>query len=325
MRAMQIALVACTGAIAGSSTAFAHGMRSGAMRIEEVSEHRALVRWRQSIVAEIELDFPSGCRPSQIDAGAMTAMERAYVVDCDRALAGETFGVKGLGPVINDATLLVTFKDGRSASRVLLPDSPSFTLPKDERALDVGRDYVERGVAHILSGADHLMFLFLLVLLLDTKVRAILLAESAFTLSHSISFSLTALGWVKVAAPAAEACIALSLLLLALDTMDKARAPATPRAAAWTALVFGSVHGLGFAGGLRELGLPDRHVATALVGFGAGVELGQILFLGGVIIAVRALMRLRVGSRIAWASTYVAGIAAAYWLIARLFVCLCAA
>src|SRR5262249_44334900 len=161
-------------------------------------------------------------------------------------------------------------------------------------ALDVAAEYVERGVVHIMTGADHLMFLFLLVLLLKTKLRAILLAESAFTLSHSISFSLTALGLLKVAAPAAEACIALSLLLLALDVGgDKVTGP---RSAALTALIFGSVHGLGFAGGLRELGLPDRHVATALVGFGAGVELGQIVFLAAVIVLFRAILKHRIGT-----------------------------
>jgi hypothetical protein len=185
---------------------------------------------------------------------------------------------------------------------------------------------VKSGVSHISSGADHLMFLLLLVLLLDTRVRAILLAESAFTLSHSISFSLTALGLLKVAAPAAEASIALSLLMLALDVGNaKNSGPISSNAAGLTALIFGSVHGLGFAGGLRELGLPDQHVATALVGFGAGVELGQLVFLSVAILLLRALLRLRIGRRITAASTYAAGTVAAYWLIARLFVCVNAA
>jgi hypothetical protein len=125
---------------------------------------------------------------------------------------------------------------------------------------------------------------------------------------------------LRVAAPAAEACIALSLLLLAADVLQKKRTEA--RSAALTALIFGSVHGLGFAGGLRELGLPDQHVAVALLGFGAGVELGQVAFLALAVLLVRAICKFQIGRRAISLSNLAAGGAAAYWLIARLAVCL---
>jgi HupE/UreJ protein len=322
MRAL-IAIACAAGAcavLAPAGDARAHGMRSGAMRIEEIGETRALVHWRQSIPAEIEVEFPEDCRASDLEGGAR-AVERSYLVECARPLAGETFGVKGLGPIITDATLLVTFRDGSSVARVLLPDSPRFSVPRAEGALEVASAYVALGALHIASGADHLLFLFLLVVLLKTKLRAVLLAESGFTLSHSISFSLTALGLIEVAAPAAEACIALSLVLLALDAARGGDAE-NPRRAAWMALVFGSVHGLGFAGGLRELGLPTNHVATALAGFGVGVELGQIAFIGLIIAGLRVLFSTRIGPRAAAVSISVVGVLSTYWLIARLIVCL---
>jgi hypothetical protein len=174
---------------------------------------------------------------------------------------------------------------------------------------------------HIATGADHLLFLVLLVLLLR-RVRPVLLAETAFTLSHSISFAATSLGWIRVAAAPAEACIALSLVLLALDVREEPQRDALRGAAA--AFVFGIVHGLGFAGGLREMGLPDAHAGLALVGFGAGVEIGQVAFLA-VILGLAALLgRLRAFPRLVSGGAVAIGSVATAWLIERIVVSLSA-
>src|SRR5262249_2022794 len=111
MKKLVVMTAIAATAIAGRSTAFAHGMRSGARRIEEVGERRALVHWRQSVSAQIDLEFPPSCKPSPIEAGPTAGIEQAYVIDCDQGLDGATFGVKGLGPIITDATLLVNFRD----------------------------------------------------------------------------------------------------------------------------------------------------------------------------------------------------------------------
>ncbi len=184
--------------------------------------------------------------------------------------------------------------------------------------------YVKPGVAHILTGYDHLLFLLSLVLLLR-RPRAVLLAETAFTVSHSLSFTATALGLVHVSAPAAEAAIALSLVLVALDIGKRAHAALGARKGAAMAFVFGLVHGLGFAGGLSEIGLPDAHVSSALAGFAAGVELGQVAFLavalGLLHLASRRLAapRLEIGAR--WGSVVIGGVAS-YWLVERTLVVL---
>jgi hypothetical protein len=174
---------------------------------------------------------------------------------------------------------------------------------------------------HIATGADHLLFLALLVLVLR-RVRAVLLAETAFTVSHSLAFSATALGWIHVRPAPVEACIALSLVLLALDVRGDG---ATPTRSAWrgaaTALVFGLVHGLGFAGGLREAGLPDAHAAVALLGFGLGIEVGQVVFLGVVLALVAAASRTRSFARLVGVATVSAGGLAMSWLVERLVIC----
>src|SRR6185503_15521615 len=163
--------------------------------------------------------------------------------------------------------------------------------------------------------------LALLVLVLR-RPRAVLLAETAFTLSHSLTFAATALGWLHVPSAWAEACIALSLVLLALDVeRPGVPAPSAMRGAAG-ALVFGLVHGLGFAGGLRELGLPDQAVLPALVGFGAGVELGQVAFLALVLLLSSLASRLKVWPRLVLASGYAAGAVSSFWLLQRVWLCL---
>jgi hypothetical protein len=144
-------------------------------------------------------------------------------------------------------------------------------------------------------------------------------AESAFTVSHSVSFAATALGWIRVSPTAAEACIALSLVLLALD-LGRGAIPSV-RKGAGTAFVFGLVHGLGFAGGLREVGLPDHEVSVALLGFATGIEIGQVTFLAGVLIAVSWIER---RPQLRWVesglATLIGGISS-YWLIDRLLLC----
>jgi hypothetical protein len=175
------------------------------------------------------------------------------------------------------------------------------------------------GLGHILSGPDHLLFLLLLVLALR-RPGAVLLAETGFTLSHSLAFSATALGWVRVPPAPVEACIALSLLLLALE-VEPGGAALEPRRGAALALVFGLVHGLGFAGGLEAAGLPERAAAWALLGFGVGVELGQVAALALALLAL-ALLRPGPRARLSWAGTWLAGALASYWLIARTATCL---
>jgi hypothetical protein len=314
-RACLVALLALVAL--SPRTAWGHGVRTGALRIDQVSETRALVRWSTTVPdAAIGVDLPPACIAASQDEAAGAGV-RVWALQCPGGLRGQAFAVRGLGAVLDDATLFARFAGGQTASRLLTPSSPSFSLPATQTATEVAASYVRSGVLHIASGADHLLLLVLLVLLLR-RARAVLLAETAFTLSHSVAFSVTALGWVHVPAAPAEACIALSLVLLALDVRA---APMTDvRRGALAALVFGVVHGLGFAGGLSETGLPDAHVAVALIGFGAGVELGQVAFLVGILGLVALASRARAFPRLATgAATAIGGVATA-WLIERLLV-----
>jgi hydrogenase/urease accessory protein HupE len=317
-----VSLLLFLGALFAARTTTAHGMRIGALKVDEVSSTRALVRWTTTVPnAQIVADLPPDCSAAPVDVDDDPGGQRIWTLDCPGGIAGHVFGVRGLGPVVNEATVFVTFFDGRTVSHLLVPSAPTWEIPRAQSALGIASTYVRLGLVHIATGADHLLFLVLLVLLLR-RARAVLLAETAFTVSHSFSFAATSLGWVRVAAAPAEACIALSLVLLALDVREEPRVDARRGAAA--AFVFGLVHGLGFAGGLREMGLPDAHAALALVGFGAGVEIGQVAFLVALLGLTFVLARLRAFPRLVTAGATAIGSLATAWLVERLVVALSA-
>jgi hypothetical protein len=298
----------------------AHGLRTGYLEVVEVGAGRATVHLRLSAPdPSLGVDVVTGCT-LEAAGDARSLFDRAWLLDCPGGVAGHTLSIRGLGAIVSDIVVWASFADGTTSSRIVKGGEPRFELRSGASGWSVVREYVGLGIEHILTGYDHLLFLLLLVLLLR-RARSVLLAETAFTLSHSLSFSATALGWVKLSSSAAEACIALSLLLLAADVKVRG----TPEGAWWgarMAFVFGLVHGLGFAGGLREIGLPERAVAPALVSFGAGVELGQVAFLALVLGALYVVRDASALPRVKLAAVYAAGSLSAYWLIERTVACL---
>jgi len=298
-------------------TAHAHGMRAAYLEVDG-SATRPLVRFRLTVpAANVSPSLP-GCTLTkagsslETDSGDVTS----FTASCPTELRGRTVGVLGLGPTITEAVVHATLEDGSVHTAVLSEKEPMTILPERSTFASVAKQFVAHGFRHVLSGADHVLFLLLLVFTLK-KARPVLIAEAAFTLSHTLSFAATALGLVRVSASAAEACIALSLVLVALD-LGRREAPTTIHAAG-LAFAFGVVHGLGFAGGLREIGLPEDHVASALVGFGCGIELGQLLLCAIGLVFVRLVLRWQRARHVFTAAAYGSGSIAFAWLLERLF------
>jgi hydrogenase/urease accessory protein HupE len=296
-------------------------MRTAYLELREGAEGAVLGNWKTTVPAPgVVPRLGDDCTSIGDTARDVESGTHTFTVQCDGGLGGRRIAVEGLGPVVTEAVVRVLRADGTVLSHVVTPDASAWIVPAAQSWLGVGRDYVRLGVRHILTGADHLLFLLALVLYVR-RPRDVFVTESAFTVSHSVSYSATALGWVHVYAPAAEACIALSLVLVALDVGD----PEAERRAAWQgpliALVFGFVHGLGFAGALSEVGLPDHAVASALVGFGLGVEIGQVTFLLAVMSGIFLLTRRLPQKPMALAGSYLVGITGTYWLLQRLWIC----
>ncbi len=146
-------------------------------------------------------------------------------------------------------------------------------------------------------------------------------AVTAFTVAHSITLALATLDVIRVPSAPTEAIIALSILFLAAEIVHKhnGQIGITERWPWVIAFLFGLFHGLGFAGALSEIGVPQTEVPLALFMFNVGVETGQLLFIAAVMSLVWLLQRLHLSAPpTAWRILpYSIGGLAAYWTIDR--------
>jgi hydrogenase/urease accessory protein HupE len=196
------------------------------------------------------------------------------------------------------------------------PDIQLYGSAEDKRGIgEIASAYVVLGVEHILGGFDHLLFVLALLFLVSFN-RRLVLTISAFTLAHSLTLALSALGLLTLRSPPVEATIALSIMLVAGEALHKEQT-LSRRWPALVAFLFGLVHGLGFAGALADIGLPQNHLFVALLTFNVGVELGQLLVVLIAYLLYRAFVNRPkfVAARVP--ALYAIGSIAAYWSISR--------
>jgi len=216
----------------------------------------------------------------------------------------------------------VYWLDGQSRVYALTSAQPEvhlFGSAEDQRGIgELARAYTVLGVEHILTGYDHLTFVLALLLLVGFNKR-LLLTITAFTAAHSLTLAISALGLLTLRPPPVEATIALSIMLVAGEALHEGQT-LSKRWPAVVAFLFGLVHGLGFAGALKEIGLPQQHLAVALLTFNVGVELGQLLVVAIAFAIYQALSRQpQLGAtRARRPALYAIGSVAAYWSIARI-------
>jgi hypothetical protein len=220
---------------------------------------------------------------------------------------------EGLDEQRAPVAVAVRWLDGTSVEVMVEPDDPTVALaPSAGRLVS---SWIELGVEHIFGGLDHVAFVLGLLLVVGaSNLRRLVATITAFTLAHSVTLALAVLGLLTLPSAPVEATIAASVVLVAREgTHD---ADTITRRAPWAvALVFGLVHGLGFAGALTETALPQANLGFALLGFNLGVELGQLAIIFAVIATVRLLPpsthRLRIPA------CYTIGLLGAWWLIDR--------
>ena len=220
----------------------------------------------------------------------------------------------------NHQTFLNVYEDAELTTQAILGGGDAryeYFLGTRQGVWAVLRKFVPSGVHHILIGPDHLLFLVGL-LLLGGNVRQLLLVVTAFTVAHSITLSLAVLNVVTPPARLVEPIIALSIVYVGLDNL-LARGGRDVRV--WIALVFGLIHGFGFASVLREMGLPSGALGWSLFSFNLGVELGQLAV---VLVVAAVLLRIRTysaaaGERIAVGGSIAVIAAGAFWFVERVF------
>jgi hypothetical protein len=316
--------IALAAALACASGAAAHPLAPSLLELREGADGGAEVLWRTPARlvpgARLRPLLPGACpvlvppRERRVDG----SLVRTWRIACPApGLVGRRLGVAGVAASRADVVLRVELADGRALTRVLRRDAASVIVPERPRRRDVTAGYLGLGFEHIAGGVDHLLFVLALILLVRSR-RALLLTVTAFTGGHSVTLALAVLGLVAVPGAAVEAAIAASILVAAVELAGEGGAI---RRFPWlVAGAFGLLHGLGFAGALAEVGLPQGEIPLALLVFNVGIELGQLGFIALVLAVRAALLRFEPSPSpgLARVPAYAIGSLAAFWLFERL-------
>jgi hydrogenase/urease accessory protein HupE len=308
-------------------TAGAHEVRPGYLELRESQPGLFVTTWKIPALGDyrlaIEPVFPAFCRAvgEIITVQSDNAFVERGQIRCLQALAGARIEIRGLGATQTDVLVQIESVDGAVETARLTPSQPNFIVPAQPSRFAVLWTYFRLGVEHILTGVDHLLFVLCLVLLVRT-VRKLLATVTAFTIAHSITLAAAALGFVHAPRPPVEATIALSIVFLARELLrDSANRSTITQGYPWlVAFSFGLLHGLGFAGALAEIGLPQGEIPLALFSFNVGVESGQLAFIAAVL-SVGYLARILLPRTRAWAvraAAYGIGCTASLWVFERL-------
>jgi len=252
---------------------------------------------------------------------ANNAFTERWTIKRAGGLTGGTIHIAGLTGTMTDVLVRLERLDGSAQVTRLTPASPSFTVEVAPGGLEVARTYTVLGIEHILTGIDHLLFVLALLIITHGGWKLVK-TVTAFTISHSLTLTAATLGWVHIPSPPVEAVIALSIVFVAAEIVRQQRGVEgiTARAPWLVAFTFGLMHGLGFAGGLSEAGLPAGHIPSALLFFSMGVEAGHFLFVGVALAFVALVCRIRIPLP-RWTELippYAIGATAMFWVIQRI-------
>ncbi|WP_284126450.1 HupE/UreJ family protein [Parerythrobacter aestuarii] len=308
-----------------AAPAAADELRPGYLEFTQTGESSWQLAWKQPLLspgpAPLAIPvLPKGCSlvGDPVQRAAPLALIGSAQVTCSGPVAEGQVGFEAIfggGDVMLRVAPL-----GRPVQSFRLTEAkPLATIAARPSRWQVWRSYFGLGVTHILEGWDHLLFVIALVLLVR-RGWAVAKAVTAFTVAHSLTLAGVSLGFLGLPGRPVEAVIALSIVLLAVEIAHGERETWTRRWPWLVAFLFGLVHGFGFAGALREIGLPEGEVPAALISFNLGVEAGQLAVVLGVLLAVEAIRRARTEAvtpaiRVA---SYAIGITGSFWLIERL-------
>ena len=296
--------------VLSGSAVRAHEMSMAEMHLRENAPGEFIWQWaagdKRQPAQDLTPNWPEGCR---VDANRLR---------CAAGLSGPV-SFEGVGERFSAVLLKVRWLDGQSRVYTLTQRQPTvhlFGSADDRRGLgEIASAYTMLGIEHILSGIDHLAFVVGLLFLVGFR-RQLVWTITAFTAAHSLTLASSALGLLTLRPPPVEATIALSIVLVAGEALRN-RETLARRWPALVAFLFGLVHGLGFAGALKEIGLPDNHLPVALLTFNVGVEIGQLLTVAAAWVIYRSVRPFPIVPQARVAALYAIGSLAAYWSLTR--------
>lgn len=334
MIVIRLLLVLTTLLCALGGTAQAHEVRPGYLELRQLGTGSWDVLWKVPAKGEqrlaLNVQLPDDCSNSEAGTRLVGGahIER-WRTQCAQGLVGREIVISGLAATRTDVLARVTLLDGSMQTTRLMPSDDTFTVRATQRWTEVAGTYLALGVEHILLGIDHLLFVLALVFLVGNWPHLIG-TVTAFTVAHSITLAAATFGWLRVPQSPVEAVIALSIVFVAVEILHahQGRIGLGAKMPWLVAFLFGLLHGLGFAGALQEIGLPQHAIPAALAFFNVGVELGQLLFVAAVFGVLDGLGLLtsagaarpsawQVARRLSTPTAYVVGTVAMFWVFER--------
>ena len=293
----------------------AHEMTMADLTMREVAPKEFVWAWgipgkNTPVSQDLTPVWPEGC------------VGDANTVRCgERGLAG-SLSVNGIGKNYSAVILRITWQGEQRSTFTLTQNQSSVRLfgsARDDRdASQVAQTYAVLGLEHILSGIDHLLFVLSLLFLVGFR-RQLLATITLFTVAHSLTLAASALGALTLRPPPVEAVIALSIVLVCAEALSQ-KDTLTRRWPGIVAFVFGLIHGLGFAGALKDIGLPEQHANMALLTFNLGVEAGQLLVIGLAWLVVLVTRRFTWTTNARRVILYGIGSISVFWTFSRIAV-----
>jgi hypothetical protein len=318
--------------LAAFATAQADEFRPAYLQLRQIDATTYEVLWKvpaidASTTLSVRPVFPEGTRTltEPVSTYANNAAVLRWKVAADGGLTGKRIEFAGLAATRIDVLVRLERADGTEQLGRVLAVDPGFTVTASPGPFEVVQTYTLLGIGHILLGFDHLLFVLALLLLVD-GTRRLIMTITAFTIAHSITLVFATLGFVSVPGPPVEAMIALSIVFVASEIIHgrQGRPGLTQRYPWVVAFAFGLLHGLGFAGALAEVGLPQASIPLALLFFNVGVEIGQLLFIAAVLLLLalgrRVLAMIGRHEPPGWlwrVPPYAIGGMASYWVFER--------
>lgn len=310
-----------------AAQARAHEARPAYLEIKETAPGRFALLWRTPVLAgmrlPITLKIPDDVQNLQapaIEELADSLVERRWIDAGPNGLAGRRIEFVGLQLTITDVLVRVEMLDGRTWTTIARPSQPWVEIAASQTWLGVAGTYVLQGIRHILFGADHMLFVLGLLLIVADRWM-LLKTVTAFTVAHSLTLAIATLGYAAVPVVPLNAAIALSILFLGPEIVRcwRGETSFTIRHPWVVAFAFGLLHGFGFASALTGAGLPRAELPLALVSFNVGVELGQLGFIA-LVLGLEQSFRILEVRWPRWAQAlpgYAVGVLGAFWTIQR--------
>jgi hydrogenase/urease accessory protein HupE len=312
--------------------ALAHEARPAYLEIKETAAGQFSLLWRTPVLSgmrlPILLTLPAdvrNLRAPAVEELADSIVERRWIDAGPNGLAGRRIEFAGLQLLITDVLVRVEMLDGRKWTTFARASQPWVEIAGSQTWLAAAGTYIVDGFRHIVFGADHLLFVLGLLVIVGNRWM-LLKTITAFTLAHSITLAIATLGYANAPVVPLNAAIALSILFLGPEIVRSWRGDTsfTIRRPWAVAFAFGLLHGFGFAGALTSAGLPRADVPFVLLSFNLGVEVGQVTFVLLIVALERSFRVLEVRWP-RWAQAlpgYTVGTLGAFWTIQRVVVLL---